>query len=101
MGQHDPHRDASSPSRQPYDSDASTHTPWRRNTMRINDIRLKDTRPATLTRVLSRVTRRRALTRELADFSTAAERLELETLLDAQPDDATREVRAILARQAA
>lgn len=58
-------------------------------------------RPATLTRALSRTTRRRTLTRELADFSTAAERLELETLLDAQPDDDTREVRAILARQAA
>ncbi len=58
-------------------------------------------RPATVTRVLSRAARRRTLSRELAGFRTAAERLELETLLDAQPAADTREVRAILARQAA
>ena len=58
-------------------------------------------RPATLTRVLSRAARRRTLTRELAGFRTDAERLDLETLLDAQPAADTREVRAILVRQAA
>ena len=58
-------------------------------------------RPATLTRVLSRAARRRTLTRELAGFRTDAERLDLETLLDAQPSADTREVRAILVRQAA
>ncbi|WP_111767113.1 hypothetical protein [Nakamurella deserti] len=58
-------------------------------------------RPATLTRVLSRATKRRTLARELAGFTTAADRLELETLLEAQPSADTREVRAILARQAA
>jgi hypothetical protein len=58
-------------------------------------------RPATLTRVLSRASKRRALARELAGFSTAADRLELETLLEAQPAADTRDVRAILARQAA
>lgn len=65
--------------------------------MRTKDIR----RPATLTRVLSRSARRRALTSELADFSSAADRLELETLLETYPVESTREVRAILARQAA
>lgn len=64
--------------------------------MRTKDIR----RPATLTRVLSRSTKRSPLTRELADFTSAADRLELETLLESYPAEDTRDVRAILARQA-
>lgn len=45
--------------------------------------------------------RHRALARELAAFSSAADRLELETMIEAQPADETAEVRAILAAQAA
>jgi hypothetical protein len=84
-------------SRQPYDSDASTHFSGGESTMSPKDIR----RPATLTRVLSRTAKRRTLARELADFTSAADRLELETLIEAQSADDTREVRGILARQAA
>lgn len=65
--------------------------------MRTKDIR----RPATLTRVLSRSAKRRTLAGELADFTSAADRLELETLLETYSADDTRDVREILARQAA
>jgi hypothetical protein len=41
------------------------------------------------------------LERELAGYSTNAQRRDLEAMLDRYPDDATREVREILASQAA
>jgi hypothetical protein len=44
--------------------------------------------------------RLRTLERELASFSSAADRADLECLLDACPDGLTVEVREILARQA-
>ena len=44
--------------------------------------------------------RHRALERELAAYCTPAERRDLEATLDRYPDDATRELRGILARQA-
>ena len=43
----------------------------------------------------------RQLEHELADFSTPAERLELETIADRYSDDDSREVRQILFRLAA
>jgi hypothetical protein len=46
-------------------------------------------------------TRRRALERELAAYSTPAQRQDLEATLDRYPDDAAGELRDILARQAA
>ena len=46
-------------------------------------------------------TRRRALERELAAYSTPGQRCDLEATLDRYPDSATRELREILARQAA
>ena len=46
-------------------------------------------------------TRRRALERDLATYSTPAQRQDLEATLDRYPDDATGELRDILARQAA
>ena len=45
--------------------------------------------------------RRRRLERDIACFSTAAERDELVAILDRQPDGATSEIRDILARQTA
>jgi len=44
--------------------------------------------------------RRSALERELAGYSTPAQRRDLEATLDRYPDDATDELRRILARQA-
>jgi hypothetical protein len=44
---------------------------------------------------------RMELERELAGYSTNAQRHDLEAMLDRYPDDATREVREILASQAA
>ena len=44
--------------------------------------------------------RRRELERELAAYSTPAQRCDLEATLDRYPDSATRELRDILARQA-
>src|SRR5215470_4662496 len=44
-------------------------------------------------------TRRRALERELAAYSTPAQRCDLEATLDRYPDSATRELRDILAGQ--
>jgi hypothetical protein len=46
-------------------------------------------------------TRRRALERELAAYSTPGQRSDLEATLDRYPDSATGELREILARQAA
>ena len=46
-------------------------------------------------------TRRRALERELAAYSTPDQRCDLEATLDRYPDSATGELREILARQAA
>jgi len=43
--------------------------------------------------------RRRQLERELRDYATAAQRLDLEATLDRYPDAVTHEVRDILARQ--
>ena len=43
--------------------------------------------------------RRRALERELAAYSTPAERRDLEAIFDRYPDNATRELRDILAGQ--
>jgi hypothetical protein len=43
----------------------------------------------------------RELERELADFSTPAERLEIETIVGRYSDDDAHEVREILVRQAA
>ena len=45
--------------------------------------------------------RRTKLERELAGYSTTAQRHDLEATLDQYPDDVTREMREILARQAA
>jgi len=45
--------------------------------------------------------RRRELERELAAYSTPAQRCDLEATLDRYPDSATGELREILARQAA
>jgi hypothetical protein len=45
-------------------------------------------------------TRRSELERELAVYSTPAQRRDLEATLDRYPDDTTRELRDILARQA-
>ena len=45
--------------------------------------------------------RRAELERELAGYQTNAQRHDLEAPLDRYPDDATREVREILASQAA
>ena len=45
--------------------------------------------------------RRTKLERELAGYSTPAQRQDLEATLDQYPDDVTREMREILARQAA
>jgi len=45
-------------------------------------------------------TARRRLAREIADFRTPAERLELEAILDRHPVEATQEIRRLLARQA-
>jgi hypothetical protein len=44
--------------------------------------------------------RRAKLERELAEYSTPAERRDLEATLDRYPDGVTHELRAILARQA-
>ena len=44
--------------------------------------------------------RRAQLKRELAEFSTPAQRCDLEATLDRYPDAVTHEIRAILARQA-
>jgi hypothetical protein len=44
--------------------------------------------------------RRAGLERELAGYSTPAERCDLEAALDRYPDGVTHELRAILARQA-
>jgi hypothetical protein len=44
--------------------------------------------------------RRAALVRELAGYATPAERADFEAILDRYPPGATREIRAILARQA-
>jgi hypothetical protein len=44
--------------------------------------------------------RRSELERELAVYSTPAQRLDLEAMLDRYPDELTRELRDILARQA-
>ena len=44
--------------------------------------------------------RRAELQRELADYSTPAQRRDLEAILDRYPDDLTRELRDILAGQA-
>ncbi|HEX2804880.1 MAG TPA: hypothetical protein VHN80_01750 [Kineosporiaceae bacterium] len=44
--------------------------------------------------------RRRALERELADYATPAQRLDLEATLDRYPDGVTFELRDILARRA-
>ena len=44
--------------------------------------------------------RRRELQRELAAYSTSAQRCDLEAILDRYPDDDTYELRHILARQA-
>ena len=44
--------------------------------------------------------RRSRLERELAGYSTPAERADLEAILDRYPDDVTRDLRDILARQA-
>jgi hypothetical protein len=41
--------------------------------------------------------RRRQLVRELADYSTPSQRLEIETILDQYDDDQTHELRSILA----
>ena len=43
--------------------------------------------------------RRAQLERELAGYSTAADRCDLEAVLDRYPDGVTHELRAILARQ--
>lgn len=43
--------------------------------------------------------RRAQLERELASYSTVAERCDLEAALDRYPDGVTHELRAILARQ--
>ena len=43
--------------------------------------------------------RRRALERELAAYSTPAQRCDLEATFDRYPDSATGELREILARQ--
>src|SRR3954469_3426145 len=43
--------------------------------------------------------RRRALERELADYNTPAQRLDLEATLDRFPDGVTHELREILSRQ--
>lgn len=45
-------------------------------------------------------TRRRRLERDLAGYTTFAQRQELVAVLDRYPEDETREVRAILERQA-
>ncbi|HEY8045623.1 MAG TPA: hypothetical protein VIF35_15240 [Streptosporangiaceae bacterium] len=45
-------------------------------------------------------TRRSELERELAGYSTPAERRDLEAMLDRYPDDVTNELRVILAGQA-
>ena len=44
--------------------------------------------------------RRRELQRELAAYSTSAQRCDLEAILDRYPDDDTHELRDVLARQA-
>lgn len=44
--------------------------------------------------------RRRTLVRELAAYSSDADRCELEAILDRYPDGLTHELREILARQA-
>jgi hypothetical protein len=44
--------------------------------------------------------RRSELERELAGYTTSAQRRDLEATLDQYPDDVTRELRDILARQA-
>ncbi len=64
--------------------------------MRTNDI----SRPVTPIRVLSR-SQRRSLAGELSNFTSASDRLDLETLLETYPAADTRDVREILARQAA
>jgi len=43
--------------------------------------------------------RRRTLERELADYSSAADRADLEAILDRYPDGVTQEMRDILAIQ--
>ena len=53
--------------------------------------------PASLT---ADPTRRSELERELAGFSTPAQRCDVEAMLDRYPDDMTNELRVILARQA-
>jgi hypothetical protein len=45
-------------------------------------------------------TRRSELERELAGYSTPAQRCDVEAMLDRYPDDMTNELRVILARQA-
>ncbi len=45
-------------------------------------------------------TRRSELERELAGYSTPAQRCDVEAMLDRYPDDVTNELRVILARQA-
>lgn len=43
---------------------------------------------------------RRQLAREVAEFRTPAERMELEAILDRHPVEDTQEIRRLLARQA-
>jgi hypothetical protein len=54
---------------------------------------------ATLTVRRGERRRRRQLERELAGFTTPAERLEIEAILDRHTDAETSEVRSILSRQ--
>ena len=66
-------------------------------------MRSNNTGPARFTRHSSRrisLQLNSVLERELATFSSDADRNDLEALLDTYPDAQTREIRAFLARQA-
>jgi hypothetical protein len=60
--------------------------------------KIRDARTSLSHRRTMRLARRR-LSAELATFTTAADRAELDVLLDRHSGDETREIRAILLRQ--
>jgi hypothetical protein len=60
--------------------------------------KIRDARVSLSRRRTERIARRR-LSAELAAFTSAADRVELEQLLDRHSSEQTREIRAILLRQ--
>lgn len=61
-------------------------------------VKIRDARTSLTRRRIERLAHRR-LSAELATFATAADRAELDHLLDRHGSDETREIRAILLRQ--